>query len=63
MTIVFLHRIWAHNYLFIGIDNSGSISTREFGLLVYDLGFKLDETDLQAAVRALDKDHSGFVDA
>lgn len=44
----------------IPTDNSGSINAAEFGRLVYDLGYKMDTTDVQAAVRALDKDHSGY---
>merc|ERR1740117_428788 len=42
-------------------DNSGTISTSEFGNLCYDRGYYMDETELQLAVKIVDKDGSGEI--
>jgi len=40
-------------------DNSGTITWKEFSHLVYDLGYRMDETEVEAVVRNLDSHHRG----
>jgi len=42
-------------------DKSGTISWKEFSHIVYDLGYRMDETDIEAVIRELDSHHSGVL--
>jgi len=42
-------------------DNSGSITIKEFRNMSYDLGYYLSDTELELAVKKLDRTGSGSI--